>query len=81
MRESFPRLIVSDSSGGVREVEITKAEFTLGRHSDNDLVLLESRISRRHARIVKTPQGYVLEDMGSRHGTFVNDASVTSCPL
>ena len=81
MRESFPRLIVSDSSGGVREIEIAKPEFTMGRHSGNDLVLFASRISRRHARIVKTPQGYLLEDTGSRHGTFVNGTLVTSCPL
>jgi len=81
MRELFPRLIVTDSSGGVREVEIAKPEFTMGRHSDNDLVLLESRISRRHARIVRTPQGYLLEDTGSRHGTFVNGTLVAGCPL
>ena len=81
MRESFPRLIVTDSSGGVREVEISKPEFTLGRQSDNDLVLFESRISRRHARIVKTPQGYLLEDAGSRHGTYVNSTLVSSCLL
>ena len=81
MRESLPRLIVTDSSGGVREVEITKPEFTLGRQSDNDLVLFESRISRRHARITKTPQGYLLEDVGSRHGTYVNGTLVTSCLL
>jgi phosphoserine phosphatase RsbU/P len=81
MRNAFPRLIVTDSSGGVREVEITKPEFTLGRQGDNDLVLFESRISRRHARISKTPQGYLLEDTGSRHGTFVNGTQVSSCLL
>jgi sigma-B regulation protein RsbU (phosphoserine phosphatase) len=81
MRENFPRLIVSDSSGGVREVEITKPEFTMGRQSDNDLVLFESRISRHHARIVKSPQGYLLEDVGSRHGTFVNGTMISSCLL
>ncbi|HET9179365.1 MAG TPA: SpoIIE family protein phosphatase [Terriglobia bacterium] len=81
MRESFPRLIVTDSSGGVREIEITKPEFTMGRQSDNDLVLLASRISRRHARILKTDQGYLLEDTRSRHGTYVNGALVTCCPL
>jgi serine phosphatase RsbU (regulator of sigma subunit) len=81
MRESFPRLVVTDSSGGVREVEISKPEFTIGRQSDNDLVLFESRISRRHVRIVKSAQGYLLEDAGSRHGTFVNGTQVTSCLL
>jgi phosphoserine phosphatase RsbU/P len=81
MAQKNPRLIVSESSGGMREVEIAKPEFTIGRQSDNDLVLFESRVSRRHARIVKTPQGYVLEDTGSRHGTYVNGAQVTSCLL
>ena len=81
MRETFPRLIVTDSSGVVREVEISKPEFTIGRQSDNDLVLFESRISRRHARIVKGAQAYLLEDAGSRHGTFVNGTQVTSCQL
>ncbi|MEJ2008695.1 MAG: SpoIIE family protein phosphatase [Acidobacteriota bacterium] len=81
MRQSLPRLIVSDSSGGVREIEIGKDEFTMGRQGDNDLVLFDSRVSRRHARILKTPQGYVLEDAGSRHGTYVNGTQVTSCLL
>jgi phosphoserine phosphatase RsbU/P len=81
MRENFPRLMVTDGSGGIREVEIAKPEFTMGRQSDNDLVLFESRISRHHARILKTPQGYVLEDAGSRHGTLVNGALVSSCLL
>jgi len=81
MRENLPRLMVTDSSGGIREVEIAKPEFTMGRQSDNDLVLFESRISRRHARIVKSPQGYLLEDAGSRHGTYVNGTLVTSCLL
>jgi len=65
----------------MREVEIAKPEFTIGRQSDNDLVLFESRISRRHVRISKTPQGYLLEDVGSRHGTYVNGTLVTSCLL
>lgn len=81
MRQTLPRLIVSDSSGGVREVEIAKPEFTMGRHSDNDLVLFDSRVSRRHARILKTPQGYVLEDVGSRHGTYVNGTQISTCSL
>ncbi|TAM80869.1 MAG: FHA domain-containing protein [Acidobacteria bacterium] len=81
MREASPRLIVTDTSGGVREVEISKSEFTMGRQSDNDLVLFESRISRHHAHIVKTSQGYLLEDVGSRHGTFVNGTLVASCLL
>ncbi len=82
MPSSFARLIVRDaSSGGQREVEITRTPFTLGRQSDNDLVLLDSRVSRHHARIVQDAQGYTLEDTESRHGTFVNGERITSCML
>ncbi len=81
MPTSLPRLIVRDASGNDREVEITRQPFTLGRQSDNDLVLLDNRISRRHARIVLDDRGYVLEDTESRHGTFVNGERITSSVL
>ena len=72
MPSSFPRLTVRDAFGNQREIEISRTPFTLGRQSDNDLVLLDSRISSRHARLLKDAQGYVLEDTDSTHGTFVN---------
>jgi len=76
-----PRLIVRDASGNERDVAISRTPFTLGRQSDNDLVLLDGRISRRHARILQDPQGYLIEDTGSRWGTFVNGERVSSCLL
>jgi serine phosphatase RsbU (regulator of sigma subunit) len=81
MANTLPRLIVRDAFGNQREVEIVHTPFTLGRQSDSDLVLLDSRISRRHAQIVKTDSGYLIEDMGSRHGTAVNNDRISSCPL
>src|SRR5579859_846549 len=75
------RLIVRDTIGNEREVEISRTPFTLGRQSDNDLVLLDNRISRQHARILRDDDGYVLEDAQSRHGTFVNGERITSHPL
>jgi phosphoserine phosphatase RsbU/P len=82
MPSTIPHITVRDAFGNQREVEISHTPFTLGRQSDNDLVLLDSRISRRHASIVKDSDGYVLEDAGSRHGTFVNGQKVeTRCRL
>jgi serine phosphatase RsbU (regulator of sigma subunit) len=72
MPSTFPHITVRDAFGNQREIEISRTPFNLGRQSDNDLVLLDSRISRRHASIVKDSDGYLLEDAGSRHGTFVN---------
>lgn len=73
--------MVRDAGGNEREVEIVRTPFTLGRQSDNDLVLLDSRISRHHAQILQNEQGYYIEDLGSRHGTYVNNERVTSSPL
>jgi serine phosphatase RsbU (regulator of sigma subunit) len=69
-------LVRENASGSEREVEITGPVFTLGRQGDSDLVLLDNRISRRHAQITQAPDGFRIEDCGSRHGTFVNGQRV-----
>jgi serine phosphatase RsbU (regulator of sigma subunit) len=81
MANILPRLIVRDAFGNQREVEIVRTPFTMGRQSESDLVLLDSRISRRHARIIQTEKGYLIEDLGSRHGTAVNNERISSCLL
>lgn len=44
----------------------------MGRAPDNNLVLRDSRVSRNHAQIVLAGGRFVLEDLGSRHGVWVN---------
>ena len=46
MASVLPRLIVRDTFGSEREVEISGTPFSLARQNDNDLVLLDNRISR-----------------------------------
>jgi serine phosphatase RsbU (regulator of sigma subunit) len=48
--------------------------FTIGRHSDNSLILRDNRASRNHARIVVDEGDYYVEDLKSSHGVFVNGA-------
>ena len=36
------------------------------------IVISDGSVSSRHARIVRTPEGFVIEDLQSRNGTFVN---------
>ena len=78
MASILPRLIVRDTFGNEREVEISRTPFSLGRQNDNDLVLLDNRISRCHAHILQKGDEYLIEDASSRHGTFVNGERVVS---
>src|SRR5262249_8011794 len=82
MADALAHLLVRENASGIdRDVQITRPVFTLGRQGDNDLVLLDNRISRRHAQILHTPEGFRIEDCGSRHGTFVNGDRVEDTRL
>ncbi|MCS6952513.1 MAG: SpoIIE family protein phosphatase [Bryobacterales bacterium] len=71
------RLIVLDPSGGRRHIRIQTLPFRIGRQGDNHLVLHDSRISRQHAQIVLEEGEYAIEDLGSRHGVYVNGVRAT----
>lgn len=51
--------------------QLIKPVTTIGRSSDNDIVLNDASVSRRHARVVRTDAGYEIEDMDSFNGTSV----------
>jgi len=74
------RLEVTDALGR-RVVPIVKAQFEIGRRETNDLRLAGSEVSRDHAEIVSSDAGFVVKDLSSRYGTFVNGEQVTERPL
>jgi predicted component of type VI protein secretion system len=47
-------------------------QLTVGRDATNEIVINDAEISRRHARLTFQGGKYVLEDLGSTNGTFVN---------
>jgi hypothetical protein len=49
----------------------------IGRTGSSDIALPDASISSKHARILRTAEGFVIEDLGSRNGTFVNSEKVT----
>jgi sigma-B regulation protein RsbU (phosphoserine phosphatase) len=72
-----PRLSVADVRGK-RDVTIDHAPFTIGRREAAHLPIVGSDISRDHAEIDIANGTYVIRDVGSRFGTFLNGTAVTS---
>jgi len=70
-------LVVVDPSGHRTRVPIEPLPFQIGRQPESHLIVRDSRISRTHARILGESGEYLIEDCGSRHGTWVNGARVT----
>jgi RND superfamily putative drug exporter len=58
-------------------VEVTGSDFEIGRDDSCDLVIPDPTVSARHASLSVLPTGrIVLEDLGSRNGTFVNGRQI-----
>jgi sigma-B regulation protein RsbU (phosphoserine phosphatase) len=69
-------LLILNPSGQRSRVPLEPLPFVVGRHSDNNLVLRDNRVSRAHARIFVEQGHYVVEDLNSRHGTWVNGEQI-----
>jgi len=56
-----------------RRYPLMEQPLLIGRGEDCDIRIQDHSVSRKHARIHPTPEGYVVEDLASTNGTFVND--------
>jgi serine phosphatase RsbU (regulator of sigma subunit) len=70
------KLVLIEPSGARREVPLQPMPFTIGRQNGNELTLRDVRISRQHTRIHFKEGKYLVEDLGSKHGTFVNGEKI-----
>ncbi len=61
---------------GEKTVSLNKSVINLGRKSSNHIVINDLRVSRNHAQIRKVKDDYVIFDVGSSGGTFINSNRV-----
>ena len=71
------RLVQLEDDRPVASTHLAVDDVVIGRDASADLVLDHERISRRHALIACTEEGYLLSDLGSSNGTRVNGEWVT----
>ena len=71
-------IIVTEKGGDQRRLEFDKSEVTIGRVQGNDIVLPKGNVSKRHARIVLKDGKFIIVDLKSTNGTYVNGRKITS---
>ncbi len=74
------KLLVSDTQGNSFEFPINNPEITIGRNpTKNDLVLASRQVSVQHALLRQKNGGFLLKDLDSTNGIFVNKQRVSEC--
>lgn len=72
-----PHLVVQNEDGQDTYMPLAGGVVTVGRRTSNELQILDPTVSREHVRVSYVDDGGLIEDLGSTHGTFVNDIRVT----
>ena len=67
----MPRLMILQGGQAIPR-DITQPETVLGRLPECDVQLDSNMVSRRHAKLCQQGESYLIEDLGSGNGTFVN---------
>lgn len=70
------KLTIEDDQANRTVVPLARDEYSIGRGEDNTVRLTERNISRRHARIAREAERWVVFDAGSYNGCYVNGARV-----
>ncbi|MGE0706453.1 MAG: ATPase, T2SS/T4P/T4SS family [Planctomycetota bacterium] len=74
----MPSLIVRDvKNGRVKEIELSKKRFTIGKSDWNDLVLPRDDVSREHCVLFQKDEAYFLRDLSSRRGTLIDGQAIS----
>lgn len=66
------QLIMRSGPTPEKVFELNQGMITIGRDYSNGIVINDVEVSRKHSRLTATSGSYIVEDMGSTNGTFVN---------
>jgi hypothetical protein len=77
MMADSPQLVVIKGPEMGRTFHLDEPTLVIGRHPRSGIVIDHPEVSRRHARIVRQEEGWIVEDLDSTNGTFLNGARLT----
>ncbi|HEX7828837.1 MAG TPA: FHA domain-containing protein, partial [Thermoanaerobaculia bacterium] len=76
VRPTIAQLTINGGDHAGKQFPLSEPEYLIGRHRDNTIQLADLGVSGCHSRIYRGPDGYVLEDLKSRNGTWVNGTRI-----
>ncbi len=71
-------VVITEKAGGEKRLTFGEPEVTIGRVPGNDVVLPKGNVSKRHSRIVLKDNRFIVVDLKSTNGTYVNGRKITS---
>ncbi len=69
-------LAIRPPDGGPHKTSLTKSRLLIGKSTECDLVLTDDYVSGRHCLLEQEESGWILSDLGSTNGTFVNGCKI-----
>jgi hypothetical protein len=75
------QLTISNGDAAGRIIPLTESEYSIGRQRDNQIQISDLGISGYHARVFRTADGYAIEDLKSRNGTWINGGRIFNATL
>jgi pSer/pThr/pTyr-binding forkhead associated (FHA) protein len=70
--------VVHTPGGKPRVIPLDSEEIRFGRSQQCTVPIEDAYVSEQHARVYRTDDGWVVADMGSTNGTYLNRAKVTT---
>ncbi len=75
------KLVIFLDDKVLKEVALNKDRITLGRRPHNDVVIDNLAVSGEHAVLLREGEGYVVQDLGSTNGSYINGKPVKRAPF
>lgn len=75
------QLVVLNGPNKGKKIDLSKAKVEIGKRETNNLVIEDKTVSRNHVEIAQTQDSFVLKDLDSTNGTFINDLRVKEAYL
>jgi pSer/pThr/pTyr-binding forkhead associated (FHA) protein len=75
------KIILKLKDKELKTLETDKSEITIGRNENSDIPINNLGASKKHARIFRRKNEYIIEDLKSTNGTFMNNESIVTAKL